>query len=206
MLLKLKDNMRWHFYYKKWRASNCHNSTAPKNYFDHNCVIVGNYTYGELEVHHFGCENKLYIGNFCSIAPQVVFLLKDDHPVNLISTFPFKNKCLKKKGIEAVSKGDIVIDDDVWIGYGAIILSGVHIGQGAIVAAGAVVTKDVEPYSIVAGNPAKIKKYRFCKEIIQELVNVNYSLLTKEQVLKHETELYSTLFTCEQLKWMPKKK
>jgi serine acetyltransferase len=74
---------------------------------------------------------------------------------------------------EAGSKGDIVIGDDVWIGTNAIICSGVKIGQGVIVAAGAVITKDVEPYAIAGGNPAKVIKYRFDEELREKLVKVN---------------------------------
>lgn len=77
-----------------------------------------------------------------------------------------------KAGI-AVAKGNIVVEDDVWIGENAIISSGVKIGQGAIVAAGAVVTKDVEPYAIVGGNPAKIIKFRFNENIREKLMKMN---------------------------------
>ena len=74
---------------------------------------------------------------------------------------------------EAGSKGNIVIKDDVWIGQNAIICSGVTVGQGAVVAAGAIVTKNVEPYAIVAGNPAKVIKYRFEKELRESLINID---------------------------------
>ena len=108
-------------------------------------------------------------------------------------------------GLEAISKGDIIIDDDVWIGYGATILSGVHISQGAVVAACAVVTKDVPPYAIVGGVPAKVIKYRFEPEMIEELMKVDYSKLTKEQIEQHIDELYAGLKDKKQLDWMPKK-
>ena len=106
---------------------------------------------------------------------------------------------------EAMSKGDITVDNDVWIGYGATIMSGVHIGQGAIVAAGAVVTKDVLPYAIVGGVPAKVIKYRFEPELIKELLKIDYSKLTKEKVEKHIDDLYAELKDKRQLDWMPKK-
>ena len=104
-----------------------------------------------------------------------------------------------------MSKGDITVDNDVWIGYGATIMSGVHIGQGAIVAAGAVVTKDVPPYAIVGGVPAKVIKYRFEPELIKELLKIDYSKLTKEKVEKHIDDLYAELKDKRQLDWMPKK-
>ena len=106
---------------------------------------------------------------------------------------------------EAVSKGDIILDDDVWIGYRAIILSGVHIGQGAIIAAGAVVTKDVPPYAIVAGVPARIVKYRFSEDIIKDLEKIDFSLMTKDIIEKHIDELYTKVTTVNQFEWMPRK-
>ncbi len=114
-------------------------------------------------------------------------------------------KLLQSVDFEAKTKGDIIVDDDVWIGYGATILSGVHIGQGAVVAAGAVVSKDVPPYAIVGGVPAKVIKYRFNQEMIHELLNVDYSKLTKKMVEEHVGDLYKPLTDAEQLNWMPKK-
>lgn len=94
---------------------------------------------------------------------------------------------------EALSKGDIVIEDDVWVGENALILSGVTIRQGAIVAAGAVVTKDVEPYSIVAGIPAKIIKYRFSEELRKELLNIDIPALFDTFKEDDMTLVYSEL-------------
>ena len=107
---------------------------------------------------------------------------------------------------EGVSKGNIIVDDDVWIGFRSTILSGVHIGQGAIVAAGSVVTKDVPPYAIVGGVPAKVIKYRFSPEMITELLRVDYSQLTEELVKEHIEDLYKDLEDKGQLQWLPKKK
>ena len=88
-----------------------------------------------------------------------------------------------------------MLEDDVWIGNNAMILSGVTIGQGAVVAGGAVVTKDVEPYAIVAGNPAKVIKYRFEPEIIEKLKEFDFSKLTKEKALSVLPQLYTHLTT-----------
>lgn len=99
----------------------------------------------------FSSAHNLQIGNFVSIAQEVIFLLDAEHYVKHLSTFPFKVKYLNNAKEEAFGKGDIIIDDDVWLGYRSTIMSGVHIGQGAVIAAGAIVTKDVPPFSIVGG-------------------------------------------------------
>jgi len=119
---------------------------------------------------------KLKIGKFCSIAAGVVIQLAADHKMNYPTTYPFGNLVdawPEAKDLEVwqpVSKGDVIIGNDVWIGYRAIILSGVKIGDGAVVGAGAVVTKDVEPYSIVAGNPARLVGRRFDDQTIRKLL------------------------------------
>ena len=188
---------------KKWRKLNSHNFTTYCQIFgDINKVHIGNYTYGEIYVSSPNTNYDIYIGHFCSIAGEVRFLLGADHSINRISTYPF-NSTILKCGIDAVSKGDIIVDDDVWIGQGAIILSGVHIGQGAVVAAGSVVTKDVPPYAIVGGVPAKVIRYRFEPDMIEELLKIDYSKLTKEDIEKHIDELYVELKDKSQLGWMP---
>lgn len=187
-----------------FRLRNKHNNVSPANIFNKDLVSIGKATYGSIYVLTFNNTNKLFIGNYCSIAPNVSFMLSADHHTNYISSYPFRVKVLGKD-LEGVSKGDIIVDDDVWIGYGAIIMSGVHIGQGAVVAAGAVVTKDVPPYAIVGGVPAKVIKYRFKSEMIEELLKVDYSKLTKEEIEKHIDELYVELKDKRQLDWMLKK-
>lgn len=115
----------------------------------------------------FSSLSKLYNGNFVSIAQNVIFMLNSEHYTNHISTYPFKVKYILAENEEAISKGDNIIEDDVWIGYGVIIMSGIKIGKGTIIGAGSFVTKDVPPYSIVVGVPAKILKYRFNEHIRQ---------------------------------------
>ena len=122
-----------------------------------------------------------------------------------ISTFPFRVHCLGHS-VEAVSKGDIIVDDDVWIGYRSTVLSGVHIGQGAVIAAGSVVTSDVPPYAIVGGVPAKVIKYRFPQEIIDGLLQVDFSRLDDKLIGDHQAQLYEKLESVSQLDWLPKKK
>ena len=172
-------------------------------------VSVGNKTYGGLCVLSFDDHSKVEIGNYCSIAPNVTFAVSSDHFVNHLSTYPFKAKMQNKQ--EGVSKGNIIIDDDVWIGYGAIILSGVHIGQGAIIAAGAVVTNDVLPYSIVGGVPAKMIKSRFSDSIIEYLMTLDYSKINDVMICEHLDDLYLDIDKLEldtikeMFEWFPKK-
>lgn len=176
-----------------WRDLNKHNETTIFNHVKIEHLSVGNYTYGNINMYHSGNGNeKLEIGNFCSIAPNVTFLLASEHNYKSLSTFPFKVKFLGAEN-EAGSKGSIIVKDDVWIGFGAIILSGVTIGQGAVIAAGSVITKDVPPYAIVGGNPAKIIKYRFDEEIIEKLLDLDFSNLTKNKIEKLAEKLYSDL-------------
>ena len=191
---------------RKWRTKNKQNETVPETIFDINIVSVGKKTYGRLNVVAFASIHKLSIGNFVSIADDVSFILDADHHTDYISTYPYKVKIEKSESSEAIGKGDIRIDDDAWIGYGAKILSGVHIGQGAVIAAGAVVVEDVPPYAIVAGVPAKTKKYRFNEKIIDELIKVDYSELSDEYIGKNINQLYTKLIKKEQLKGLPKKK
>lgn len=190
---------------KNWREKNGHNATSLGNDFNFDCVMVGKATYGTLFVYSDVNNVKLQIGNYCSIASQVKFILGLDHYTNHIATFPFKVQELHSEEYEAISKGNIIVDDDVWIGQDAIILSGVHIGQGAVIAAGAVVSKDVPAYAIVGGVPAKVIQYRFEPEMIDELLKVDYSKLTKEMIEEHIDDLYQELTDVEQLEWMPRK-
>lgn len=126
-------------------------------------LVVGPHTYGVVNLLD-PIYSKLVIGDYCSIGPNVDFIIAN-HRVDLVSTYPFKDLNIywsDDKIIENdhVSKGDITIGNDVWIGNAAKIMSGVNIGDGAVIATGAIVTKNVESYSIVAGNPAKHIKYR----------------------------------------------
>ena len=187
-----------------------HPGSVPVNCFDQRLVSMGKNSYGELNVVSFNDRSRLVIGCFCSIAQHVSFLLDAEHQLSAISTYPYRAKILKT-GNEATGRGDILIDDDVWIGYGATVLSGVHIGQGAVVAAGAVVTKDVPPYAIAGGVPAKVLRYRFSPEVIEYLLTLDYAKLTEELIREHAEELYVPLdeMTAEEIRcayaWFPKK-
>lgn len=190
---------------REWRRRNQNNTTILKSYVPFESVHVGQGSYGDISILRLDKQSMLYIGNYCSIAPGVCFLVGAEHSINNISTFPFKSKIIEKENKDAISKGDIIIDDDVWIGYGATIMSGVHIRQGAVIAAGAVVTKDVPPYAIVGGVPAKVIKYRFNSNMIEELIKIDYGKLSKEMIKEHIDELYTELDDVKQLEWLPKR-
>jgi acetyltransferase-like isoleucine patch superfamily enzyme len=160
--------------------------------FDINRVTVGRFTYGGLDIRCWNQNNEsLTIGSFCSIASGVKFVLGGNHRYDCISSFPFKQIARNENVIEAYSKGPIIVEDDVWIGIEAIILSGITIKRGAVIGAGAVVAKDVPPYAVVVGNPAKVIKYRFNQEMIDILLKIDYSKLTIEKIIELEKLLYS---------------
>ena len=186
-----------------WRRKNKDNGTIPMSFFPQDLVSVGKMSYGELNVVTFNNKTRLKIGSYCSIAQHVTFMLDVEHRTDTVSTFPFKTKSLNL-GDEAFSKGNIIVDDDVWIGYGATIMSGVHIGQGAVIAARAVVTKDVPPYAVVGGGPAKVIKYRFSQELIDELLKVDYSRFTYDTIKKNIGDIYTKLTDVRQLERIPK--
>ncbi len=208
--MSLIYKIKFKIFQMKWKKSNPHNQTVPASIFLSQLVSVGKGTYGSLNVLTYNKEAKLSIGHYCSIGPEVAFILSADHYLNHISTYPFLVKALGQD-FEGVSKGDIIVDDDVWIGYGATLLSGVHIGQGAAIAAGAAVTKDVPPYAVAAGVPAKVIKYRFRQEVIDYLLTFNYEKLDQELVREHIQDLYLSMdqLSMEEIReryaWFPKK-
>jgi acetyltransferase-like isoleucine patch superfamily enzyme len=171
---------------------------------DESNVKIGRHTYGIKQgtICLAPSLNSLGIsvGSFCSIAPGVVILANADHPINLPSTFPFRSllfprwkseRASKDSNPDVVSRGAVEIGHDVWIGQNALILSGVNIGTGAVIGAGSVVTKDVPPYAIAVGNPARVIQYRFSPEIIERLLKTEWWSLSDENLLELEPFLYS---------------
>ena len=175
-----------------WRKRNTHNYTNILRRCNIDLISVGKATYGGLNVHDFCTGETLTIGNYCSIAEDVHFYLGGDHEYRYISTYPFRKNILLG-GVESISKGNIVVKDDVWIGSHSIVLSGVTIGQGCIIAAGSVVSKSLEPYSIVGGVPAKVLKKRLSNQIIKELENFDYSNLSEREIANNLDLLYSDI-------------
>lgn len=141
---------------------------------------IGEHTYIQ---HNTVLSPFVHIGKYCSIADYAV-IGAGDHPITTLSTSPFQYmyKNIKGLGNIVVPKSNLIkrevkettIGNDVWIGYRAFIKAGVNIGDGAVIGAGAVVTKDVEPYSIVGGVPARLIRYRFDEDIRKELLELKW--------------------------------
>ena len=176
-----------------------------KNVISNPNIIVGDYTMYHDTIHdpkEFETNNVLYqypinrdklkIGKFCSIACGTKFLFNSaNHALDSLSTYPFplffEEWNLEKEKVTDAwdNRGDIVIGNDVWIGYEAVILSGVTIGDGAIIGTRAVVTKDVPPYTIVGGVPAKPIRKRFDEKVIEELLKIKWCDWTEEKIARN---------------------
>lgn len=176
-----------------------------KNIIKNPNIIVGDYTYYDdfedvynfeknVKYHFDFVGDKLIIGKFCMIASGVTFIMNGaNHLTDAVSTFPFAifgngwENAMEGKNYP--SKGDTVIGNDVWIGYKVTIMAGVNIGHGAIIASNATVTKDVAPYTIVGGNPAKEIKKRFSKEKIEKLLALKWWDWDIEKITKNVQQL-----------------
>lgn len=183
---------------KLWRSRNFHNNCKlvdkklPVEYIEK--IEIGHNSYGPIEAFFYGSsQEKLKIGNHVSIGEYVKFICGGNHEYRGFSTFPYK-VALGCASCEALTNGPIIVEDDVWIGIGALILSGVTIGKGAVVAAGAVVTKSVPPFAIVGGNPAKFIKWRIESEVVRKkLLALDLSFISDEKIRQFIDEFYTPL-------------
>ncbi|MED4287069.1 Vat family streptogramin A O-acetyltransferase [Priestia megaterium] len=164
-------------------------------------IIVGEYSYydarngesfeDQILYHYEFFGDRLVIGKFCAIARGVTFIMNGaNHRMDGFSTYPFN---IFGEGWEKHTptlnqlpfKGDTIIGNDVWVGMDTVIMPGINIGDGAIVAAKSVITKDVEPYTIVGGNPAQKIKERFSEQIINKLLEIQWWNLNIEIISDH---------------------
>ena len=182
-----------------------------KNAITNSNITVGDYTmYNDFVndptnfeknnvLYHYPINHdKLFIGKFCSIACGAKFLFNSaNHTMASLSTYPFPlffdEWELEKTNVMDAwdNKGDIVVGNDVWIGYEAVILAGVTIGDGAVIGARAVVTKDVPPYTVVGGVPAKPIKKRFNDETITELLKLKWWNWSEEKISQNIKSIQS---------------
>jgi len=179
-----------------------------KNIIKNPNIIVGDYTYYDdfenvenfeknVKYHFNFIGDKLIIGKFCMIASDVTFIMNGaNHLSESLSTYPFaifgSGWEHAMDGKQYPNKGNINIGNDVWIGYNATIISGITIGNGAIIASNSTVVKDVEPYSIVGGNPAKEIKKRFSKETIDKLLEIKWWNWDIEKITENVQNLTDT--------------
>lgn len=177
--------------------------------FEHNVTVehgsfiqadsIGKYTY--INKYCLIDKNSVSIGRFCSIAYSVKIGL-GTHPVDWVSSHSFAYD--KKYGFQSNNKSfqnqssrSCVIGNDVWIGANSIILAGVHVGDGAIIGANSLVTKDVEPYSIVFGNPANFHRFRFSNEIRKKMLKIKWWNWSDEKIKKNIIYFNNPQLFCE---------
>ena len=131
-------------------------------------------------------QKYLHVGNYCSIANGLTVILGGNHMINWVTTYPFgdrfKHIFSARSGNPSYSNGDIRIGNDVWIGTNVTLMSGITIGDGAVIAANTHVVKDVPPYAIIGGNPARIIKYRFTPELINALLKIQWWNWPEEKI------------------------
>ncbi|MGM9958228.1 MAG: CatB-related O-acetyltransferase [Erysipelotrichaceae bacterium] len=176
MIKSIAKQIRLMLFKIKFRNQNKHNHVIPQSVFHLNNVTIGKDTYGPLNVLWLAPSSaKIKIGNYCSIGPEVKFLVGGEHDYRRISTYPFQSKIYKQK-TEMEDNYNIIIEDDVWIGYDSLIMSGVRIGKGSVVGARSIVTKDIPPYSIYVGN--HVIKKRFSDDILRKIREIDYSLIS----------------------------
>jgi acetyltransferase-like isoleucine patch superfamily enzyme len=152
-------------------------------------MSYGRGTYGNTNIHthSWGEGSQLIVGNFCSIAANVNIYLGGNHRTDWVTTFPFGHihhqTFNKFNGFgHPATKGDVIIGNDVWIGSNTTIMSGVTVGDGAVIANNSHIVKNVEPYSLVGGNPAKLIKYRFTPEQIEKLLQIKWWYWDDEKI------------------------
>ena len=154
-------------------------------------VFAESPTYAPVRVYYADGDPPVHIGRYCSINPTVTLMTGSEHPLDAVTTFFFHWGMGVGAPEQTSSRGSITIGNDVWIGWDALIMSGVSIGHGAVVAARAVVTRDVAPYEIVGGVPARHIGWRFEEQLREALLRIAWWKWPVETVLAHRTQLLS---------------
>ena len=146
--------------------------------------FMGRGSYGNPQICWWGEDAKVEVGKFCSIADNVKIFIGGEHNTRWVTTYPFNVLMPEFNYIKGhpLTKGDVIIENDVWIGYGATILSGTHICSGAVIGANAVVRGHIHPYSIWAGNPAKQVGFRFHQGEVEKLLKIAWWDWSDEQL------------------------
>lgn len=144
-------------------------------------ISLGRYTYGfeNVQIRQWNEGASLTIGSFCSIASNITIYLGGNHRTDWITTFPFGHIFRDELGGDEIqghpsTNGNVIIGNDVWIGSNVTIMSGITIGDGAVLATNGVVTRDVSPYEVVGGNPARHIKFRFDSDLIEVLTTLKW--------------------------------
>lgn len=146
-------------------------------------------------------SQHIFIGNYCSLSDDIKFMIGSNHQYDFVTTYSIGNLFGYDKEVKSGDFKNVVnnvelcyafVGNDVWIGQDVTIMDGIHIGNGAIIATGSVVTKNVPPYAIVGGNPAKIIRYRFPEEIIEKLNKIKWWYWTKKRIIDNEQYFRST--------------
>lgn len=159
-------------------------------------VEIGDHSYGYDLSFHRWVDEKIKIGKYCSISQNVKFLAGGNHRTDAVSTFPFDWMMHGKQAATVDDRsysptGDIVVGNDVWIGYGASLVGGMTVGHGAVIASHAVVFTSIPPYAIAVGNPAKITKFRFDVETVAALLRIAWWDWDEELVRARVNSFYN---------------
>lgn len=176
-------------------------SLTARKIAESNNVCIDLYSYGSCFSKGFVVSGKCYIGRYCSIASDVHYL-GGNHPVDTLSSSAvFYNKNFSGFDVVDIKREVLTIGNDVWIGHGVLITAKCHtIGNGAVIGAGSVVTKDVPPFAIVAGNPARIIRYRFDTETIQKIINTSWWDSSPKELMKYYKFMNNPNVFCEAYK------
>ncbi|RPI15805.1 MAG: antibiotic acetyltransferase [Lysobacterales bacterium] len=138
--------------------------------------VIGRYSYGRPKLEFQSSGARLTVGQFCSFADEVRIFLGGEHRTDWVTTYPFPVMIPEARDFSGhpATRGDVVVGSDVWVGHGACILSGIRIGDGAVIGAQAVVSRSVEPYAVVAGNPARQVRLRFSERQVAALLRIRW--------------------------------